>query len=365
MNVKTIIKNKNLLTLSMIAMTGVTAIVYFLSSTQTPSEVGISHSDEYKAEAALASLQSDQNSNEHDQTTRVLGFESKFGGLPDSLRGTVLVNALQVDENGHLIITSNIKDLFDYFLSTITEEELDLILLRVDEYLNYYLQEPALSESQAILAQYIELKSALMALEKDMEGDFKQISSQDKLDGAYLDFLRKQLNQRNALREQYLDTAVYEVFYAEEERYDDYTYSRLLVSSDTSLSEDERLQKITELQSSLPEDVVQSMRKTQITDELKDRTAQVLENGGDHQQVRELRREMFGDEAVQRFDELDQKRALWKTRINDYLTQRTQILSNQGLAKDEQGAQVDALRSTMFDEQEQIRVRSLERKVEV
>jgi len=360
MNVKTIIK-KNMLTLSMFAMTFVVVIAYFTNSTPTPPEAGNSLSGEHQ----IVSFESNKASSEHEITKQVLGFESKFGGLPDSLTGTVMVNALQVDENGHLIITSNIKDLFDYFLSTIAEEDLDLILLRVDEYLNYYLQEPALSESKTILAQYIELKSALMALEQDMEGDFTLISSQDKLGGAYLEFLRNQLNQRNALREQYLDSAVYAAFYAEEERYDDYTYSRLLISSDTSLTEGDRLQKITELQSTLPEDVVQSMRKTQITDELKARTEQVLENGGDHQQVRELRREMFGDDAVQRFDELDQRRALWKARINDYLTQRAHILSNQGLAKEALGTQVDTLRSAMFDEQEQIRVRSLERHVGV
>ena len=61
----------------------------------------------------------------------------------------------------------------------------------------------------------------------------------------------------------------------------------------------------------------------------------MLAAGGDQEQVRELRREMFGDEAVQRFDELDQQRAQWQARINTYLIQRTNILSNQGLAKDE------------------------------
>jgi lipase chaperone LimK len=111
----------------------------------------------------------------------------------------------------------------------------------------------------------------------------------------------------------------------------------------------------------LPADVRQSMRETQITDELKIRTEKVLADGGDQQQVRELRREMFGDEAVQRFDELDQQRAQWDARINAYLIQRTSILSNQGLAKDELNSQVDSLRASLFDALEQVRVRSIER----
>jgi lipase chaperone LimK len=187
------------------------------------------------------------------------------------------------------------------------------------------------------------------------------MSSGEKRDGGYLNFLRKQMDQRNALREQYLDLAVYEAFYEEEQRYDEYTYSKLLVNSDKSLSASERLSKLTEFQNTLPADVRQSMRETQITDELKIRTEKVLADGGDQQQVRELRREMFGDEAVQRFDELDQQRAQWDARINAYLIQRTSILSNQGLAKDELNSQVDSLRASLFDALEQVRVRSIER----
>jgi lipase chaperone LimK len=70
---------------------------------------------------------------------------------------------------------------------------------------------------------------------------------------------------------------------------------------------------------------------------------------------------MFGDEAVQRFDALDRQRAQWKARINTYLSQRADILNSQGLVADELSTQVDALRASLFDEREQIRVRSIER----
>jgi lipase chaperone LimK len=305
--------------------------------------------------------ESTSNSAEVSTTQHVLGYESKHGGLPDSLRGTTIENALLVDAEGHLMISTDIKDLFDYFLSTISEEELDTILLRIDEYLNHYLQEPALSESKAILVQYVEFKYSLMALEQELGDALALMSQQDKINGGYLRFLRKQMDQRNALRVQHLDLAVYEAFYEDEQRYDEYTYSKLLVTSDKSLSASERLEKITEFQRALPEDVRKSIRETQITDELKIRTEKLLAAGGDQEQVRELRREMFGDEAVQRFDELDQQRAQWQARINTYLIQRANILNNQGLAKDELNMQVDALRASLFDELEQIRVRSIER----
>ncbi len=354
MNIK-IIKAKKLFPLSIIAAASV--LVFF--SLEAPTVVAVpATTDQVAIESEILRTTTKKT------TTQVLGFESKHGTLPASLRGTTLDNALKVDEEGHLLMSSDIKDVFDYFLSAISEEDLDTILLRVDEYLSHYLQEPALSESKAVLAQYIEFKYSLMTLEQEMSKDLSQMSQQDKVDGGYLDFLRKQMDQRNVQREQYLDPAVYEAFYAEEQRYDEYTYSRLLVNSNKSLSASERLEKITEYQSTLPEDVRQSIKQTQITDELKLITEKVLAEGGDQQQVRELRREMLGDEAVQRFDELDQQRAQWQSRINEYLTQRANILSNQGLATDELSIQVDALRASLFDELEQLRVRSIERHAE-
>jgi lipase chaperone LimK len=345
---------RNVFTLLIIAVVSGVIVSAINLNTDKSSVISETHKNE------LASSSANHNTTQH-----MLGYESQYGMLPNSLRGTTLDNALQIDEAGHLIISTNIKDLFDYFLSTISEEDLATILLRIDEYLSHYLQEPALSESKAILAQYVEFKYSLLALEQEMSKDLTQMSQQDKVDGGYLSFLRKQMDERNALREQHLDLAVYEAFYEEEQRYDEYTYSKLLVNSDKSLSASERLDKVIEFQNMLPEDVRQSMRETQITDELKIRTEELLAEGGDQQQVRELRREMFGDDAVQRFDELDQERAQWTARTNEYLAQRANILNNQGLAIDELNLQVDALRASLFDEFEQIRVRSLERNTKV
>lgn len=353
MNVKKITTH-HLFTLLIVAVVSAVTVSFINFNIENTSVVVISQP-----------TKSTSNSVEVSTTQYVLGYESKHGGLPDSLRGTTIENALLVDAEGHLIISTDIKDLFDYFLSTISEEDLDTILLRIDEYLNHYLQEPALSESKAILVQYVEFKYSLMALEQELGDALALMSQQDKVNGGYLKFLRKQMDQRNALRVQHLDLAVYEAFYEDEQRYDEYTYSKLLVTSDQSLSASERLEKITEFQLALPEDVRKSIRETQITDELKIRTEKLLADGGDQEQVRELRREMFGGEAVQRFDELDQQRAQWQARINTYLIQRANILSNQGLAKDELNMQVDALRASLFDELEQIRVRSIERNAKV
>lgn len=305
------------------------------------------------------------NSDKQEATKAVLGFNSQYGKLPHSLAGTLLDSKLETDEDGHLKISDDIKYVFDYFLSTITEENLDTILLRVNEYLEYYLEEPALSESKVILAQYIDLKSSLVDLEQQMGEQLSQTTKENRAEGQYLELLRTQLSQRNTLRAQHLDPEIYSVFYADEEAYDEYTYSRLLINSDSSISSEERNQKISELQQVLPEDVRQAMQESQITDVLKSKTEKLISEGGSQQQVRDMRKDMFGEEAAKRLDELDQQRAQWKARVDGYLTQRTKILNTKGLAQKELQFQVNALRESNFDTREQVRVKNIERRAEV
>lgn len=294
----------------------------------------------------------------------VLMYQSKFGPLPDSLDGTVMGQALVVDESGHLRISSDIKRVFDFFLSTIEEESLETILARIDEYLQYYLNEPALGEAKQILSQYIDLKKALYNFEVE-----RSASLQDIIEGGllsenkalYLSLLEQQLEARNALRAQYLSLDVQEVFYAEEQEYDRYTLARMRVVSDDTLTDDEKAQQLADIDSEAPEQLVKARQKNKVTDILKARTAQLREQGADEAEIRQLRTEMLGSEAANRFEALDKERAQWQQRIDSYLKKRQEILASEGLSVQERERQVNLLRSSLFDSREQIRVSTLER----
>ena len=295
----------------------------------------------------------------------ILAYESQYGALPDSLQGTLMRQSLQVDEQGNLRVSSDIKRVFDFFLSTIEEEDLELILARIDEYLNHYLQEPALSQSKNILAQYIDLKQALYDFELSRSASLRELIESGELSadkGRYLRLLQEQLRAQSDLRMQYLDPEVNEAFYAAEEAYDEYSLSRLLVESDEGLTAEEKQARLAQIDASAPADIVASRREAGLTDELKSRVAQVKNNGGGQREIRALRVEMFGEEAAMRFDALDQERAQWKARIDSFLSQRQDILSLEGLSMEERQAQVDTLRSSQFDSREQIRVKVYERK---
>lgn len=297
-----------------------------------------------------------QNANAQ-STLKVLGFNSIYGDLPKSLQGTQLQNALETDASGNLIITDSIQYIFDYFLSANGEEDIEKILLRMNEYLEHNLQEPALWQAKTILKQYVDLKYSLVDLEGDMSNQLDMLDKGNLKGGQYVSLLRERLNQRNELRSLYLDSEVHKVFYAQEEAYDEYTYNRLLINSDQSLSLEERQMQTSMLHQSLPEVVQDAMRVTLLANDLEAQTQKIIEEGGSPEDIQAFRAELFGEESVERFEELDKSREDWNQRLSAYMQQREMILTNQGLTEPEQQLQVTDLRSDLFNSQEQIRVR--------
>ncbi|NRA25007.1 MAG: hypothetical protein HRU08_11145 [Oleispira sp.] len=304
------------------------------------------------------------NSKKSTLTENILGFNSQHGALPTSLDGTPLDVKIKIDEQGHLIITDDIKYLFDYFLSANSEESIDKILLRISEYLNHTLQEPALSESLEILEQYISLKTSLVELEQQIGKDISALDQAQLKDGQYLQVLKNRLSQRNKLRAEHLDPEVHQEFYQAEETYDDYTYSKLLLQSDQSLSTEEKQDQLHHLQQSLPKDIREGMRESQIIDELQEKTANLIATGSDSQQLYELRRNMFNEEAAERFVDLDQQRDQWQKRVDNYLIERNTILNSQGLAQEELQQQANTLRDLHFSSDEHIKLLVYEKRAE-
>ena len=300
-------------------------------------------------------------------SSEVLGYDSKLGPLPNSLDGTIMTNALVVDEAGNLRISNDIRRIFDYFLSTATEEPLDTIYARINEYLTHHLEQPALNQAKAILAGYIDLKKALYDFEIERSALMTQELENAQLAGNTenkLSLLEAQLQARNELRAQYLSQEVYEAFYADEQIFDQYTLDRMKVASNQALSENEKQMLLENIDNEAPEALVQARQETQISDTLKNRTAALRKQGASENDIRRLRAEMFGEEAAVRFEALDKERAEWKRRLSQYLAERNEILSSEGISIEDRQSQIDALRANEFDERERIRVKVFERQAD-
>jgi lipase chaperone LimK len=73
-----------------------------------------------------------------------------------------------------------------------------------------------------------------------------------------------------------------------------------------------------------------------------------------------MRTNLVGADATARLEALDQTRAAFEQRVNAYLAQRQQVLSQTNLNDTQQQQQIAALRQQGFTAQEQLRLPAFE-----
>jgi len=277
-------------------------------------------------------------------------FVSGLENLPASLHDTEVDGGFELDADGNLIITHRIRQLFDYFLSTQGEETLPTIVQRLRAYIHNTLSGNAAAEAEQLLESYIGYLDDVAALDSP-------VTPGQAIDPAQL---RMQKEQLAAVRASRFDAITNDAFFAEEEAYDHYTLSRLEVMQDKNLSADERASRLAALESQLPPDLQESMRDITRYQDLQTLTQEWQETDGNAASLQQMRENLVGHEAAERLAKLDQERAEWQRRVDSWLRERQVILSNAGISDADKERQIDAARGRLFNEQEQIRIRSLE-----
>lgn len=306
-------------------------------TTETQSQVN-------KNSIASAVIAASKNSSSKQQF--VTGLEN----LPASLHDTEVDGGFELDADGNLIITNRIRQLFDYFLSVQGEESLATIVQRLRAYIHHTLSGDAAAEAEKLLEDYIGYLDDVAALDST-------VTPGQGIDPIQL---RAQKEQLAAIRAGRFDAVANDAFFAEEEAYDRYTLARLEVMQDENLSADERASRLAALENQLPPELQESMRDITRYQDLQTLTQQWQETDGSPANLQQMRENLVGREAAERLAKLDQERAQWQQRVDSWLREREAILSNAGISEADKERQIDAARNRLFNEQEQIRVRSLE-----
>ncbi|PCB42163.1 lipase secretion chaperone [Pseudomonas aeruginosa] len=272
---------------------------------------------------------------------------AKVAPLPTSFRGTSDDGSFSVDASGNLLITRDIRNLFDYFLSAVGEEPLQQSLDRLRAYIAAELQEPARGQALALMQQYIDYKKELVLLERDLP----------RL--ADLDALRQREAAVKALRARIFSNEAHVAFFADEETYNQFTLERLAIRQDGKLSAEEKAAAIDRLRASLPEDQQESVLP-QLQSELQQQTAALQAAGAGPEAIRQMRQQLVGAEATTRLEQLDRQRSAWKGRLDDYFAEKSRIEGNTGLSEADRRAAVERLAEERFSEQERLRLGALE-----
>ena len=276
-------------------------------------------------------------------------FKTGVENMPKSLSDTEVDGALEVDSAGNLIISHSIRQVFDYFLSAIGEEDLTTIISRIRAYIRHKLPAKAAVQAEQILDSYLAYREAL--------GHVPQVQGDPSLN---IPGIRQQKEAVQALRSQYLTREVSEAFFGDEDAYDRYTMARIEVMQDKSLSATEKAKRTAELLNGLPPALKESVQTLNKYQELTTFTEDWKTRGGKPEELRAIREQVVGVEAADRLEALDQERAVWDGRMNDYLQQRENIMNNQALSEQDRKKQVNDIKQKNFNEQERIRVDALE-----
>jgi lipase chaperone LimK len=280
-------------------------------------------------------------------------YESEWGVLPASLRGTQIPFFMSVDAQGQLVPSFAVRQLFDYFFTTEGEEPRETILARIRELLERYLPSDAAAQAQNVLLQYLALKDAELAMQERLAADYQA-------SGRPLDLVERARLLRE-LRASNLDLGWYEAFFGEEELRQDYALRRLEVMRDDSLDADQKSAALQELEAHLPPAARVQREQARLEMQVTEQVQQARSQGASEAQIRQIREQAWGAEAAERFAQADRRQQQWEHRVAAYRSERAAILGSSALTPDDQAAQIARLREQHFDEHERVRIEVIDR----
>lgn len=265
--------------------------------------------------------------------------------LPASLVGTEVDGRFHLDAAGNLLVTEDIRRLFDYFLSTLGEESLAGSVQRLRDHIAGRLDAPAEGQALALLGQYLDYKRQLAQLERDLPLL------------ADLDALRQREVAVQALRARIFNADAHQAFFASEEAYNAFTLQRLAIQRDARLDPAAKAAAIDQLRAALPEPL-QAAVASQLQAELRAQVGALQAAGGSPEQVRQLRQQLVGAEAAARLETLDRQRLQWQQRLQAYLKEKGRIEASEGLSDSDKAAAIARLQEDGFSPQERLRLRA-------
>lgn len=269
--------------------------------------------------------------------------------LSRSLVGSDVDGALPVDAEGHLIPGPDVLATFDYFLAASGEEPPEVLQRRIRDHIRASLDEPAASEAEALLADYLALRGRLREL--TLEGDVPHD-------------LERRLQWVRELRREIFGVDLAAELFGEQEEMLRIDLERRRVALDATLDPAERAARIEALDEELPERVREARHSAGAPAEIRRQVEALRATGASDREVFVARERAFGSEAAERLAALDARRADWRSRLDAYRVERNALLAAANAGGRGEGAResdLEDLRRTHFASDELARVRALDR----
>ncbi|MBS64595.1 MAG: hypothetical protein CMN27_16815 [Salinisphaera sp.] len=264
-----------------------------------------------------------------------------------SHEGTAVDGGVTLDNEGDLVVTRDLRRLFDYFLTGIGRASLPDIRTRLARHLVALgLPTSAQGEVLAVYDRYMAYRQRVADMGRTPQADAQTLADT--------------LARREALRQEILGIEIADAFFA-----DDNVMARYLVQKRTlmhtpDLTEHQREQRLAFLEETLPASIQADRERTRLPARAHGEIARMRAQGASDAEIRARREALLGPQAAQRLEQVDAQRAQWQQRVADYTAERARILGNDGLAPADRERALEALRQTHFNDAERRRIQSLE-----
>jgi len=263
-----------------------------------------------------------------------------LAGRPRSLRGTRIDGGLAVGADGHFVPGPEARRLFDYFLTASGEEPPDRTRARIVAEIARRLPEPAASEAVALLDRYLDYRTRASSL--GTGGD-----------------LTEGVESLARLRAEVLGPANSRALFGDDQAVAAHAAEAARIAADGSLSPDERARRIAALDAGLPAAAREARARALGPLALAKAEAQLRAHGATAEDIRKLREQTVGPEAAARLAALDERRAQWQRRLDDFRTARQAIESDATLDVAERDRRIQELVTERFTPAERLRVQAL------
>ncbi|KXO14300.1 lipase modulator protein [Moritella sp. JT01] len=283
--------------------------------------------------------------------------------LPSSLLGSTLPLTLDVNESGELIINKKIQHLFDFYLSAMGEESLDIIVTRIKHSLTSQLVDPALTQSVDILTGYLQYLNEVSAIKQQFEQDIDPENI-----GEYA--LENVIQVREMVldaRASYLDSNVIDAFFGQADEYEDYMLSLAMINKNNELDTAEKQSAKAELDAAAPAWLLAQQRNANQLNTYRDQYKTLQEQGASQTELQDFTQQSFSPEVADRLATLDEKRQQWQVKLDEYreqlavITARATYNNNDNDSDSEQQQlEITQLRKVYFTPQEIKRVSALD-----
>lgn len=341
------IKTRYLLPLAALCLgSGLAAVLLFLPQPSDPPAAA-----ESTPPVASTDAQQAQQTNLRIQQQNIHSLPA-LPPLPRSLQDSQHGVRLHSDAQGNLLLSSDILHLFDFYLSALSEEPLEVSLNRISRDLAAQLQGPALGQARDLLRRYLEFKIAL--------GDLHKLPAIMDNQGRYaLDAIRLRQQQVQALRQQHFSSSEYSVFFQEQDDYDAFMQQQLQLAADQQMDSGQRQAAITQLEQQLPESIRQAREEATQETRLYEQAELMKQQGASAEELFQLRAQVLGNEAATALAQLDERQAQWDKRLASYEQERAAI-EQSGLSPQDRHMAVANLIEQRFKPDERPQVEALE-----